>query len=109
VRDRNAHQAHRLIADPVDSVGALDLLVLMREREHAWTPEEIAGALHCPVPWAEQKLQHLHTGGLLAADGERRYLYRPRTGRLGKAMDALAEAYATRPREVVRQIFAARR
>jgi hypothetical protein len=104
--------ARRLIAENVDSVGALDLLLLVRgEPERWWSPEEVSDALHCPARWAALQLEALQSGGLLAADGDGgcRYAFRPRSARLTDAVNALAEAYTTHAREVVWLIFTARR
>jgi DNA-binding IclR family transcriptional regulator len=109
VAQRSHRDVRRLIAEHVHSVGALDLLVLLRDdRGRSWTAGEIADALDCPAPWAERELAQLRAGGLVKADGEGRYAYRPHSARLAKAMDALARAYATDTREVVRLIFAKR-
>ena len=97
-----------MIDDSVHSVGVLDLLLLLRgEPERRWAPEEISGALHCPVGWAAVELERLRSSGLVEADADRRYGFRPRSARLAQAVDALADAYTTHTPEVVRLIFSA--
>jgi len=103
-------EARRLIDDSVHSVGVLDLLLLVRgDPERWWTPEEISGALHCPVGWASLELERLQSSGLVEADpgGPRRYIFRPRSSRLAGAVDALADAYTAHTHEIVRLIFSA--
>jgi DNA-binding IclR family transcriptional regulator len=102
--------ARRLVDENVRSVGVLDLLMLIcRESERWWTPDEISEPLRCPVGWAAVELEDLHAAGLLESDGHagRRYRYRPRSPRLAKAVDDLMAAYAADPRQVVRLIFTA--
>jgi DNA-binding IclR family transcriptional regulator len=104
--------ARRLIAEQVRSVGTLDLLLLVRaESDRWWTAAEISATLDCPGRWAVLRLEDLHAGGLLAADGDgdRRYTFRPRSPGLGRAVEVLAEAYEARAGEVVKLIFAAPR
>jgi hypothetical protein len=102
--------ARRLIDDSVHSVGVLDLLLLLRAQpERWWTPEDVSGALHCPVGWASLELEGLLSSGLVEADpgGQRRYVFRPRSAQLAEAVDALAAAYAAQTPEIVRLIFSA--
>lgn len=100
--------ARRLIEHNVHSVGVLDLLLLAREEpERWWTPGEISEHLHCPVRWASTELGNLRAGGLLEADGDRGYRFRPRDLRLAQAVEALAAAYTEQTRDVVGFIFSA--
>jgi len=106
--------ARRLIAETIRSVGALDLLLMLRnDPDRWWTARELSDALRCPTGWAERELEHLREGNLLASaaagDGEVAYAFRSAGPRLAEAVDALTAAYATNTREVVRLIFAARR
>jgi hypothetical protein len=104
--------ARQLIAERVHSVGALDLLLLVRdEPDRWWSAEEVSATMNCPARWAALRLDEMHAGGLLAAagDGDRRFAFQPRTDRLADAVDALARAYAAHAGDVVRLIFAATR
>ena len=108
-RGRLSADVRRLIAEQLHSIGALDLLMLMHaEPERWWTVEEVCAALQCPPRWAALHLEDLHDGGLLGAEGnsERRYAFQPRGERIAAAADALADAYVTRRRDVVKFIFA---
>jgi DNA-binding IclR family transcriptional regulator len=102
--------ARRLIGDSINSVGVLDLLLLVRQQpERWWSPADVTETLHCPVRWATFELEDLRSAGLVEADpdGNRRYRFRPRNNRLVQAVDALAEAYAAHSGEIVRLILAA--
>ena len=103
--------ARRLIAEHVDSVGALDLLVLARGQPGRWwTAGDICDALQCPPRWATLHLERLRTADVLEAKGDRvrRYRFTPRDAGVAEAVDAVADAYAARPREVVKLIFSLR-
>lgn len=93
-------EARRLIDDSIHSVGVLDLVLLRAEPERWWTPEEVSGALHCPVGWAALELERLRSSGLVEADPDRRYGFRPPTARLAQAVDALADAYTAHTHEM---------
>lgn len=100
--------ARRLVVEQVHSIGALDLLVLMREDPGRWwTVDDVCNTLRCPPRWAVVHLEGMQEGGLLEASGDapRRYAFRPRDGQLGSAVDELAEAYSTRTGDVVKLIF----
>jgi hypothetical protein len=102
--------ARQLIDDSVRSVGVLDLLIVVcREPERWWTPDEISVKLRCPARWAAVELKHLHAAGLFDSEGggDRRYRYRPRSSRLAKAVEALVAPYVADPRHVVGLIFTA--
>jgi DNA-binding IclR family transcriptional regulator len=98
----------RLVAEQVDSIGALDLLMLLRQdKGRWWTADSVCEALRCPRRWAVVHLERMHQDGLLTADGDspRRYAFRPRDAALGAAADDLADAYTTRTGDVVKLIF----
>jgi len=61
--------AERLIARHVDSVGVLDLLLLLRgEPSRVWTRDGVACQLACPLGWAERELERLRHGGFARAE-----------------------------------------
>jgi hypothetical protein len=104
--------ARRLIAERLHSVGALDLLLLVRDEPNRWwSAEEVSATLNCPARWAALQLDDLRAAGLLiaAGDGDRRYAFRPESARLEDAVDAVAHAYARHAGDVVRLIFATAR
>lgn len=92
-------------------MGALDLLVLVRDHPGRWwTVSDICEALRCPPGWAALHLESLDAAEVLEANDERDrgYRFRPRDAGVAESVDAVADAYATRPREVVKLIFSLR-
>jgi hypothetical protein len=101
--------AYALMVDHLHSGGALDLFMLLRtDGERWWSADDVREALRCPRRWAVLHLEDLGEAGLLErrGDGARRYAFAPRNERLAAAADALAAAYATRRREVLRLLLA---
>jgi DNA-binding IclR family transcriptional regulator len=98
-----------LIAYHLESVGALDLLLLLRgQPERAWTSEDVCEALGSPLRWAERELASLRRGGLVALhDG--RYRYAPDSERTHAAVDAIARAWRHDRSGISRLIFSPRR
>jgi hypothetical protein len=98
--------AEQLIVRHIDSVGALDLLLLVHERRNGdWSAEELCKALRCPEGWAAEQIARLEALDLLGEVAPERYRYR-RGRRFGAAVDELARACRHDRAEVTRQIFA---
>jgi hypothetical protein len=98
--------AERLIARHVDSVGALDLLLLLHGgRDRDWSLDEVCAALRCPRPWATGQLERLLAAGLVAevAPGRLRY---QRGRRYGPAVDEIARVCRTNRAGLIRLVFA---
>jgi hypothetical protein len=96
----------RLVIEHVNSIGALDLVLLLRGgRQEWWTVEDVSRDLRCPPRWAAMHLEQMRDAGLLEAGDDGRYAFRPRGARLRAAVEALEEAYATRKGDVVRLIL----
>jgi hypothetical protein len=98
--------AERLISGHIESVGALDLLLLLHDRrDRDWSLDELCRELRCPEGWAEGEIRRLDRLELLASVGEGRYRYR-RGRRHGPAVDEIARACRRNRAEVTRLIFA---
>lgn len=98
--------AERLIAEHVDSVGALDLLLLLHGgRDRPWGVDEICRTLRCPESWVESQLAQLILLGLLSETGVGHYVYQ-RDRRLGPAVDEIAHVWRRDRASVTRRIFA---
>jgi hypothetical protein len=98
--------AEQLIAGHVDSVGALDLLLLVHERrERDWSAGEVCEALRCPEGWAAGQIARLEALGVLGEVSPGRYRYR-RGRRFGPAVEELVRACRRDRAEVTRRIFA---
>lgn len=98
--------AQQLLARHVESVGALDLLLLLHERRD-WDVRELCVELRCPRPWAEAQLARLADAGLVAEDAPGHVHYR-RGPRFGPAADEIARACRQHRGAVARFIFARR-
>jgi hypothetical protein len=97
--------AERLIAAHVDSVGTLDLLLLLHEgRDRDWSAGELCASLRCPDVWASEQLARLGAAGLVVEVSEGRHRYR-RTRAHGRAVDAIARACRRNRAAVTRLIF----
>jgi hypothetical protein len=97
--------AQRLLAGHVDSVGALDLLLLLHAtRDRVWTADALCARLRCPEPWVQVQLGRLAAAGLVTRT-ESGLRYR-RGARFGAAVDELARVTRQDRAAVVRLIFA---
>ncbi|MEX2219312.1 MAG: hypothetical protein WD749_11215 [Phycisphaerales bacterium] len=93
-----------LIAERIDSVAQLEVLLFMRDRrDRAWTGREVAGELRISPTWTEDQLA-LHTRRALLAREGSAYRYSPPPDVAG-AVDDLSAAYQTRPVAVVTAIY----
>lgn len=98
--------AERLIAGYIDSVGALDLLLLVHSgRDRAWGADELCDALRCPAAWAVEQIARLEAAEVLVETSDQRYRYR-HGRRYGPAVDEIARACRHDRAEVIRAIFA---
>jgi hypothetical protein len=99
----------RLVIEHVNSIGALDLLLLLRGgQQEWWTVEDVSRDLRCPPRWAAMQLEQMRHARLLESGDDGRYAFRPRGARLAVAVKALEEAYTTRKRDVLRLILSVR-
>lgn len=100
--------AERLILQHIDSVGSLDLLLLLHGgRERDWSVTQLCRSVRCPEGWAADQLARLVAIGLVDQKQDGRYEYRSGR-RYGPAVDQIARACRRDHAEVTRLIFAAR-
>lgn len=98
--------AERLIADEIDSVGALDLLLLVHgQRQRDWGTDELCAALRGPSRWVANRIARFEELGLLTEVSEGRYRYRP-GGRHGPTVDQIARVVTRDRAAITRLIFA---
>ena len=97
----------QFIADQVDSVMQLEMLLLVRQTDEYWTPAELAGQLRIDPEWVESQLRIMVAGGLVVTSGESpaQFRYEPRTPELAATVDELSRAYADRRVTVIGMIF----
>lgn len=97
----------RLIADSIDSVEQLEiLLLLLQHPERTWTAETVARELRVSSLSAGDRLEDLARDALLARvkSGEE-YRYAPGSAALDEAVRGLATAYTERRVTVINLIF----
>ena len=98
--DRIPGDVRHFIAAHLDSVSALEtLLLLHREPDRSWTADDVARALVSRPQAAAGFLRQLRDHGLVS-EHEGRFRYAPH-----RAVDALAETYASRRHTVIGLIF----
>jgi len=98
-------EACQLIADCIDSVLLLEVLLFLRaEPEKPVTAADISAALSIEARWVQQRLEYLQEKGLLTPANSNRYQYAPESPALAGAVDSLALAYRVRRVAVIRHI-----
>lgn len=105
VEARIPDEVRAFVAQHIDSVEQLEVLLALRENAHrAFSPEEIAGELRIDPRSAAQRLKDLQAAGLVVAEGDA-CRYAPRTAELARRTDALAEMYRTHRVAIISLIF----
>jgi hypothetical protein len=96
----------QFIADHIDSVAQLELLLLVRgDPSRAWTPHDAARTRYASADAIAMKMADLQSGRLLAAGvGERTFVYRPENAELAWQVDRLADLYQERRVTVITAI-----
>jgi hypothetical protein len=97
----------QFIADNIDSIAQLELLLLLRSQPaKSWTADEAASALYAAPDVIALQLADLQSKHLLAAGSqESSVAYRPQTGELAHLVDRLAELYRDRRVAVVSAVY----
>jgi hypothetical protein len=97
----------RLIADSIDSVEQLEILLLLLQRpERTWSAESVARELRVSSLSAGDRLEDLSRDALLArVKGSDEYRYAPASAELNEAVKGLATAYTERRVTVINLIF----
>jgi DNA-binding Lrp family transcriptional regulator len=97
----------RLIADSIDSVEQLEiLLLLLQHPARTWTAETVARELRISPLSAGDRLEDLTRDALLArVKGIEEYRYAPGSAALDEAARGLAAAYTERRVTVINLIF----
>jgi hypothetical protein len=108
VRDPIPEEVKQFIAERIDSVELLEVLLFLRAKpEREWSADEISKELRSSTVSISRRLADLHTRELLFLNEELppRYRYSPRTNKLVVTVDRLAEAYASSRARVIDLIF----
>lgn len=98
----------RLIADHIDSVEQLEILLLLHQHpERSWTAESVARELRISPLSADDRLKDMARAAILSkvqgTEGE--YRYAPESPQLAEAVTGLATAYTERRVTVINLIF----
>jgi hypothetical protein len=95
--ERIPREVQRFVAERIDSVGLLEVLLLLEsDPARTWSVPEVSAALRSERTWAEVQLEYLRVEGLLLADGqEPRYRYDPVRPEVEPAVAWLADAFET--------------
>jgi hypothetical protein len=98
----------RFIADHIDSVEQLEILLLLYQHpERSWTTESVARELRISALSAGDRLKDMARSSLLSKvqGGEGEYRYAPDNQQLAEAVAGLATAYSERRVTVINLIF----
>ena len=96
----------RFVRQCIHSVRMVEvLLLLVREPERDWTPEEVSAQLRCSTSAAAEQLEELAHRGLLRSRQTGQYGYQPRTQELADCVNELADANARRRQRLIAIIY----
>jgi DNA-binding IclR family transcriptional regulator len=95
-----------ILGTAVDSVGAVELLLLLRSSGGSpCSVEDLRSALGSPASWTEQQLDAIARAGLIARDDGGQWRYAPSNARLAAGVDELAAAWRRDSSAVRRWVF----
>jgi DNA-binding IclR family transcriptional regulator len=107
--DRPPRGIDRLLERAVDSVGSVELLLLLRSAgNRPRTVTELCAALNSPSSWTSSRLDALRLTGLVRRDEHGGWRYAPSDPRLASAVDDLAAEWQRDSSSVRRWVFAPR-
>jgi hypothetical protein len=109
--ERVSRDVERFIAGNIDSVGQLEVLLLIRsDPERYWSATEVSRALRSGRTWAEVQLEYLRVEGLLGAGeiNDPRCRYDPARPELEPVITRVSEAFESQRAEVIRLVFSQR-
>lgn len=93
------------LREHVRSVWGVEILLLMkRDEARCWTPGQLVAELRASTWLVNDTLQRFERGGLVTADDEGCYRYRPAASPLAVLCDRVEAAYRERPVAIVNLI-----
>jgi hypothetical protein len=97
----------QFIADHIDSVAQIELLLLLRsDPAKVWTPEDAGKALYSAADVTGLQMADLQLKRLLApGPTDSTYVYRPESAELARLVDKLAEMYRERRVAVITAVY----
>lgn len=103
-----SEDALALLRTSIRSVWALELLLLLRrDPARDWSNDELVRELRGSEVVVQEALAGFLGAGLVAALADGRHRYHPAVPVLDQWVGEIAQAYASRPSAVIREIFAA--
>jgi hypothetical protein len=109
--ERIPPEVRRFVAERIDSVGQLEVLLLVRsDPARNWSVSEVSAELRSDPHWAEVQLEYLRVEGLLVAsqDARPRYRYEPAPPELEDVVARLSGAFEARRADLIKLIFSQR-
>ncbi|MCC6977787.1 MAG: hypothetical protein IT343_05665 [Candidatus Melainabacteria bacterium] len=102
-----SYEVRTFIKDHVFSVWQLELIMHMRDRNHALTCDEIAKLLYSTPSAIESTLRRFTELGVLrlSIESADSFIYAPSTTELSQVIDLTAQAYSARRIDVINLIF----
>jgi hypothetical protein len=99
-------EVRRLLADRIDSIAQLEILLLLhRTAPEGWETERISSELRLQPAWVDEHLRTLREREFLVRAGPSAHRYHPASPELAKAVSSLAATYADRRVTVVSLIY----
>ncbi|HEY1962214.1 MAG TPA: hypothetical protein VGG69_07345 [Rhizomicrobium sp.] len=96
------------VSATVKSIWALELLLLMyRERNRAWQMDDLVRELRASTVVGREALASLAAAGLIAADEDGCFCYRPASEQLDSFVGAARSLYLAKPLAVINAIATA--
>jgi hypothetical protein len=97
----------QFIADNIDTVAQLELLLLLRnDPSKGWSPQEAGAALYGAADVIALQLADLQSKRLLArGPKDQTFAYRPETPELAQLVDRLADLYRERRVAVITAVY----
>ena len=100
-------EAHlQFLRSTLRSVWALELMLFLRAHaDRPWSPEALTLELRASVPLIVELLQHFQRSGLVIAEDANLWVWRPANVELSACADAIANAHARTPFQVINAIL----
>jgi hypothetical protein len=97
----------QFIADHIDTVAQLELLLLLRnDPAKVWTPDEAGKALYSAADVTALQMADLQLKRLIApGPADNTYVYRPESPELARLVDKLADLYRERRVAVISAVY----
>jgi hypothetical protein len=104
-----SEDAKTFMAAAISSIWALELLLFLRKRaDRSWTVAELTRELRASDLIVEEATATFQVAGLLVTEADATLRYKPASDALEMIVAEIADAYATQPVAVSKEILSAR-